>query len=165
MRTDLMLRGAELLEADAINPEGVKFNLSVWAADARMDLSTPFSRMEEHLRYKPDTVIPVNCGTQACAMGLFAISGAFAKEGLSYRISDGRLEPIIGDGFITESNWLAAMQLFDISEEESFELFSGEKYPLDQRKGAAAELAVAARMREMVAEHLKMNTGVINQTD
>jgi len=160
-----MLRGAELLEADAVNPEGIKFNLNVWAADASVDLSKPFSQVPQIKQYKEDTVIPVNCGTQACAFGLFVLSGAFKKEGLTYQIRDGRLVPVMTTALFTVDNWNAAMQLFDLAEEQAFELFNSDKYPIYQRTGAIAELAVATRMRKMAAEHLKMNAGVINQTD
>lgn len=167
MRTDLMLRGAELLEADAVNPEGIKFDLGIWAADARIGLNVGDYEANQAFKYKSDTVVPVNCGTQGCAMGLFAISGAFKHEGLSYYILDGVLEISIKGGFYQQrfTGFEAASQLFDIEEPEAQELFSARSYPFNQRKGTAAELAVAARMRQMVTDHLSKNAGIINQKD
>jgi len=172
MRTDLMLKGADLLEADALNPEGIKFDLNTWAADARVDLTEPFG--VNGLRtfgYKEDAVIPINCGTQACAAGLFALSGAFKDQGFSYEITnDGRLRLAIQtrDAFGIRTvlhDWEAVAHLFAIEEPQAWKLFSADNYPPTQRKGAVGELAVAARMREMVAEHLARNAGVINQSD
>jgi len=156
MREDLLLRGANLLEEDALNPEGIKFNLGTWAADAKIDLAagyrTPDARQFD---YHEDQVVPVNCGTQACAFGLFAISGAFKDEGLSYAIYDGKLQPVLKVGSQTYLNWDAVAILFDIGQEKGWQLFSADFYDQDLRKGAAAEIAVATRMREMVANNNK----------
>src|SRR6266403_4799676 len=100
MRADLLRRGAELLEADANNPEGIKFDLGTWAADARINLATGYRdpRDKQLYKYKDNEVVPVNCGTQACAFGLFALSGAFKEEGLGYKIIDGKLRPMLKKG-------------------------------------------------------------------
>jgi len=164
MRTDLMLRGAALLEADAANPNGVKFNLATWAADSRVDFEIIFFDGEREYKFPENEPVAVNCGTQACAFGLFAISGAFKKEGLDYVLLDGLVTPKLtlaaGTIFL---GWEAVYQLFDITEQESMHLFSSVAY--NKQKGATAELEVAKRMREMVVDHLNKNAGVINQSD
>lgn len=161
MRKDLLLRGAELLEADALNPEGIQFNLGTWATDARINLATGY-RTKDAIQYdyKKEQAIPVNCRTQACAFGLFAISGAFKDEGLSYVITEGKLRPMLTVGSHTHTDWDAVITLFDISVGYSWRLFSAEFYKKDQRQGATAELAVAARIRQLVAnDSLEVNEG------
>lgn len=152
MRDDLLLKGAELLEADAANPEGIKFDLGTWAADARIDLPTAYRTANaRQFDYQDEQKIPLNCGTQACAFGLFAINGAFKDEGLSYTISSGKLRPVLKVGRFTYLDWDAVTNLFDIGTGDAWRLFSAEYYPGDQRQGAAAELAVAGRIRSLVA--------------
>lgn len=148
MRKDLLIKGAEVLEADAVNPEGIKFNLSTWASDARIDLATAYSDPSTRQYYYKDAeVVPVNCGTQACAMGLFAISETFKDEGLSYETVGGKLRPILKQGILTYRDWEAVTHLFDINTSDSWRLFSSEYY--DRRTGAPAEMEVAARMRHL----------------
>jgi len=65
-----LLKLADLLEADAKNKKGVKFDLGTWG---NLNEGTP----EEEV---------ISCGTTACAAGLAAMSGAFKKEGLGYRL-------------------------------------------------------------------------------
>jgi|SRR5882672_5514193 len=153
MRADLLLRGAEALEADAANPEGIKFDLGTWAADARIDLVHSYLTPEirKKYQYTQGEVIPVNCGTQACAFGLFALSGAFKEEGLSYIIVAGTLRPILKRGQQTFLEWDAVNELFNIDDGQSQRLFSAANYDQDQRQGATAELAVAARIRRLIA--------------
>ncbi len=95
MRTDLLLRFADLLEADANNPEGVKFDLGAWAQDSRLDLNKMSPDEVEQLLY-PTTIetVPVNCGTAACALGLAAISGAFKDE----------IIPVKGEGGMVDTD-------------------------------------------------------------
>lgn len=153
MRADLLLRGAEVLEADANNPEGIKFDLGTWAADARVDLASGYldRATKNKYKYKEDEVVPVNCGTQACAFGLFALSGAFKEEGLSYIIIAGTLRPVLKRGQNTFYEWDAVNELFNIEDGQSQRLFSAVNYNPDQRQGATAELAVAARIRQLIA--------------
>lgn len=155
MRTDLLLRLADLLEADAANPTGVKFDLSSWAQDAWF--STPeaenavwFDTLAKH--YDIDTkAIPVDCNTAACAMGLAAISGAFKDEGLTwgmvslYEEGKGRLIPVFGEA----EGFEAACSLFGIDCDTANQLFDPNYYI--EKKGAAAELEVVARLRALVA--------------
>lgn len=152
MKIDLLLRLADLLEADAHNPEGVKFSLDTWAQDAGLeDPNIAFDKSEE-LAYDADLkVIPVNCNTAACAMGLAAISGAFAAEGLKWKLQplgdDDKaiLIPVINDF----EGFQAATVLFDIDNETANQLFSSSHYKAS--KGQDAELMVATRLRNLVA--------------
>ncbi len=160
MRADLLLRGAEVLEADANNPEGIKFDLGTWVADARINLVNGYlTEDREKYKYKDNEVIPVNCRTQACAFGLFALSGAFQEEGLGYKIISGALQPMLkkdGQEFLA---WDAVNLLFDIDDGQSQRLFSAANYEQDHRQGATAELAVAARIRRLIA------TGSVDQAE
>lgn len=146
-RSDLLIRGAELLEADAANPTGVRFDLGSWSQ--RFDAATG---EKEDWDTKP-TEIPVSCGTSACAMGLFAISGAFKDQGLKVSYTNSYRGD--GSGFMMVPHcrgyegFAAAQELFGITEEEADRLFNPDAY--NARTGAVAELQVAERMRDLAA--------------
>lgn len=123
-----LLKLAGLLEANAKNKKGVRFNLTTWG----------FVEDEEQ---------PISCGTTACAMGLAAVSGAFARQGLKCRIRYGGID--IGFG----RRWdpmIAARRLFEIDDHEASRLFISTG-GLCAITGAAGELAVAKRIRDFVA--------------
>jgi hypothetical protein len=98
-----LLKLAELLEADAKNPAGIKFDMGEWG-------------------WISDPENPVSCGTTACAMGLAALSGAFKRTGLKYEMPGYfRMEitmPGARDGIAS------AMKLFEISRAEAEYLFA-----------------------------------------
>lgn len=132
-----LLKLADLLEADAKNKAGVKFNLgTVIDVDAAPEKGKP---------------VELNCGTSACAMGLAAISGEFKRHGLSYKIlTNGIVETTI-DGRVRRYD-RAAMTIFGISMDEADFLFTPSFYPCDMDlRGAAAERYVAKRIRDFVA--------------
>lgn len=135
MHTDRLLKLAELLEADAVNPTGVKFDLRGWG-EAHTDL--PLS---------------ISCNTQACAFGLAVLSGAFAEFGLS-NIAVHPDEIIIPGMPSGADNFQAAAELFDIGLHQAGHLFDPDFYEDGKTEGAEAELEVARRIREMVADHL-----------
>ena len=121
-----LLKLADLLEADAKNKKGVRFDMAGWGEVT-------------------DETAPVSCGTQACAMGLAGLSGAFKRAGLEAVIRFGSVgfewkgEPVNG--------FDAAVSLFNISEEEADHLFS----PRGKNdEGAAGERAKAKEIREFV---------------
>lgn len=147
MREDLLLRLAGLLEADAANPTGVKFNLDHWAVDAGMPEAAVQDR--GNFLYPLGTkVIPLDCRTAACAMGLAALSGAFKDDGLDWRIT--------GGGYVMptfrsiDEGFQAAEALFQITYREAEHLFASDFYPEGSRKGHKGELAVAKRIRDFV---------------
>jgi hypothetical protein len=128
-----LLKLADLLEADAKNKNGIKFDLSLVVASARAPLE----------RWIP----AVDCGTKACAIGLWGLSGKF--KGVSYG-ADGwpRYERSVGLG--------AAMKYFQLERHESEWLFLDWEYPSNSPKtGAAGERAVAKRIRDFVAGKIK----------
>ncbi len=156
MKVDLLLRLADLLEADAANPNGVCFDLSDWSHPMSADLKA--SNDDETWARDMD-VIPVNCNTAACAVGLAAISGAFEAEGLRWKI-----EPTFGDesrlrGFLVPFvegqphmvGFHAAKVVFDLTDVEVFSLFDPDHYAYEKRKGAESEREVARRIRALVA--------------
>ncbi len=136
-----LMKLADLLEADAKNKKGVKFNLCTVVTPSR-GLSLDSKE------------VPVSCGTQACAMGLAAISGAFKRAGLFYRIDAGLKMLFVEttmNGLVTEYDDAAA-ELFDITVDEAGFLFSPNYYPRRLPKtGARGERIVAKRIRDFVA--------------
>jgi len=136
MHADRLIKLAELLEADAINPKGIKFDLGVWG------------------EAETGSAVSLSCGTHACAMGLAVLSGAFDEFGLFNRGRSGDdtsliIPAIMGKDFMV-TGYQAAGKLFEILHGEACHLFSPDSY--DLTKGADAELDVATRIREFVAD-------------
>jgi hypothetical protein len=127
-----LLKLADLLEADAANECGIKFDLGLWA-------STEGNQKAPEL----------NCGTTACAVGLACISGAFKRQGLTYTSEWGGIWPHF-DGL---REWEAVEAFFGLSASESEFLFvDSHYYRVDlPTVGAAGERAVAKRIRDFVA--------------
>lgn len=125
-----LLKLADLLEADAKNKKGIKFDLGTWG-------------------YVKDGTKPVSCGTKACAMGLAALSGAFKRHGLSYTLDGGFVDISIGG---IHGGFSSGAKLFDISFDESHWLFDPMSYPASARTtGVSGEKLVAKRIRDFVA--------------
>lgn len=138
MKVNLLERLAVLLEADANNPEGIKFNLGTWGELA-----------DGHpIEFQPR--LEVNCGTTGCALGLAALSGAFKDEGLKAKIGYFAIIPQFWDGdkFVADG-FSSAVALFDISLRQAKQLFDPDFY----RKtiGREAELEVVSRIRHLIA--------------
>lgn len=141
-----LLKLADLLEADAKNKKGIKFDLSTWAAPSDSNwMSRTFDK-------KLDTV-PVDCGTTACAVGLACISGAFKRAGLTHAYR----RPWVGSGWMLQpkfdgsKDFKAVQKLFEINQQSAEFLFSASEYPDDKTEGAKAERFVAKRIRDFVA--------------
>lgn len=129
-----LLKLATLLEKDAANPTGAKFDLAFWAQRPGSDL---FPRQLKKL----------DCKTAACAVGLACLSGAFKKDGLTWKSAstENNIQPI----YKGRKDFSAVDTFFGIDRSESMRLFAARSYRVTQ--GAAGELAVASRIREMVA--------------
>lgn len=138
MEKKRLLKLARLLEEDAKNKTGIKFDLGVIGAPSGPE---GWKRTE----WEP----AVDCGTAACAVGLACLSGAFKRAGLGYvrRLSN-QIEPI----YRGVTGWGAETSFFGITSKESEFLFNSCSYPWDQRKGAVGERAVAKRIRKFVAD-------------
>lgn len=137
MNKHRLLKLADLLEADAKNRKGIKFDLNV------VGMAT----------YDDDNkTAKLDCGTSACAMGLAAISGAFKSAGLSYKITDGWFNnincTINGRARMYDS---AAKKIFGITSREADFLFTPSEYGDCPITGAAGERYVAKRIRDFVA--------------
>lgn len=139
MKKQRLLKLAALLEADAKNRKGLKFDLGTWGESQK------------------DTPVAVACHTTACAMGLAALSGAFARQGLTYKVS----KVSEGDKFLALRQYInirhgdfvddeAAASLFGIEMHEAVWLFLPEYYK-GTTKGREGELKVAKRIRDFVA--------------
>lgn len=135
MNKTRLLKLAALLEADAKDQKGAKFDLTIWGN--MIDLDKPMS-----------------CGTVACAMGLAVASGIFKKDGLTnYTLNDGDAR-LYAHSLIpfykNESGFHAAAKLFNISYNDANWLFGAEWYPNEVMIGAEGELTVAKRIRVYV---------------
>src|SRR3990167_5294574 len=121
-----LLKLADLLEADAKNKKGIRFDMGRWG-------------------FVLDEKQPLSCGTSACAMGLAALSGTFKRAGLGTKI-EYRFLRFTWNGRVVNGH-TAGRRLFQIKESESFKLFGG-----DDRltEGAAAERAKAKQIRKFV---------------
>jgi len=141
-----LLKLADLLEADAKNKKGVKFDLSLWAKVDDLDYST-----------SPD-VIEVGCQTTACAIGLACISGAFKLSGLAYDLV--AKESSGGNNIVPRyrnyRDFPAIQKFFGITEDQADHLFLDSSYADSRCRGARGERAVAARIRSLVAGRLEV---------
>ena len=134
-----LLKLADLLEADAKNKKGIKFDLGTWGYT---EASNPFADDA------PDPA--VSCGTTACAMGLAAISGAFKRQGLKATISQRPTGKYIAVRLGRREGLSAATKLFGITMRVSEWLFLESGYRTDIN-GAKGERVVANRIRDFVA--------------
>jgi hypothetical protein len=152
MHVERLIRLAELLEADAANPTGLKFDLEHWGAPAEysgVNFEGREALLEQGIALKEVSKQIVNCNTAACAVGLAVLNEAFKEEGLTGSINyNGELIP----SFNGNEGWGAVRYFFDIEVPCSEQLFSADAYPAHKRKGAEAELAVAKRIRELVSD-------------
>lgn len=149
MNIERLIRLAELLEADAANPTGLKFDLGFWAAPVEFSgkaFSERDKLVEGGLKLTEVSKTIVNCNTAACAVGLAVLSEAFADQGLTGTINEcnGELIP----KFEHNDGWHAVQYFFDINGDDAERLFSSGSYSVS--KGAAAEEAVALRIRRYV---------------
>lgn len=141
-----LLKLADLLERDARRKRGIQFNLNTWAAPSGAKLN--FAGSEPSL----------DCNTNACAMGLACLSGAFKRAGLSFfvRKSPGLksfLIPTMPDPeWGTCGGFGAAAVLFKIGIDEAEFLFDPVEYPRKFWKGAIGERVVAKRIRKFVSD-------------
>ena len=122
-----LLKLADLLEADAKNKKGIQFDMTDWGT------------VSDHKK-------PLSCGTQACAMGLAALSGAFKRAGLEAKIDEGGYLRFKWKGRHVKG-FDAGRHLFDIDEYESdmlFGLHGGET------EGSKVERAKAKQIRRFV---------------
>jgi len=127
-----LLKLAALLEADAKNKKGVKFDLGIWGRSDDPEL----------------TPVSVSCGTTACAVGLAVVSGAFKRSGLfNAAVVPGRIVP----GFDNKFGFGAVEAFFDLAQREAAFLFYHASYPVSFRTGAKGERFVAKRIRQFVA--------------
>jgi hypothetical protein len=129
-----LLKLRDLLLKDARRKNGIKFDMFDWGTS-----KTPEPKMD--------------CGTQACALGLAAISGEFKRQGLDFRVFNH--EPDDSDEYglditlhgVTNDNFFIGAKVFDIPYELSQVLFS----PSGQNtQGAVAERELAKHIASIV---------------
>lgn len=151
MNKDRLTRMVDLLKRDAADPTGVKFDLGMWAAPAQRGAT----RWPSGDGAPP---IAASCDTKACAFGLAAISGEFAKDGLTYMFG-----PVHADGTATllplfdgVDCFDAAAAFFDITYSDATYLFDPECYEETPQK-AEGELFVAQRISDFIAGDVDHN--------
>lgn len=131
----------KLLEQDAKNKKGIKFDLAV--------VGRP-SDYAEYSNGAAPRAVPLDCGTTACAMGLAALSGKFKEDGLSYKINE--------QNSYIELKWKgrvnfyvdAAVKLFGISRAQASYLFDPYSYNFNQCEGAKGERTVIRRIKNIL---------------
>lgn len=129
-----LLKLADLLDENAKNKKGIRYNHGRWGTIANENE-------------------PVSCGTQACALGLAAISGAFRRNGLGYKVNDTGWVSFTIDK-APHNPLYAANKIFDVDERLYDRIFVN---PPRNTKGvlvevgAQAEKAVARNIRKIVA--------------
>lgn len=154
MNVERLERLASLLERDAANETGVKFDLGTWASPG--DSSKAWHDNSELPR--------VDCGTSACALGLAAISGEFEADGLTaiYEpFASASVDPVTGkprayhlypaykthpEGY-QYLGFDAGEHFFDITDDDAKYLFDPDCYA-NTILGADGEREVALRIRE-----------------
>lgn len=133
-----LLKLADLLEADASNERGVKFDLGTWAR--KLDRRS----FPKHLK-------KLDCNTSACAVGLACLSGVFKEEGLHWVSLASEDENNIIPLFGIEEGFSAVQYFFGLTYRQSEWLFLDHEYPTEERQGQRGERAVAKRIRDFVA--------------
>jgi hypothetical protein len=136
MNKKRLLKLAYLLEADAKKKKGIRFDLASWG-------------------YVSDDAMPLSCGTTACAAGLAAVSGAFKRSGLSYRLDGCAIKITLNGQCRDRGGWkgsfLSAIKFFDLSKDEGQFLFVDRFYAGLPKSKAEGEIVVAQRIRDFVA--------------
>lgn len=162
MNTERLRQLANLLHADAANPNGVKFDLGVWASPGDP------TKTDEATSYKFDEPLPdldlahfdgakvkpiqVSCNTFACALGLAALDPEFQKQGLSYTFLHGHRDVWVGNMIPTfdgEMGWDAGAKFFGITVDDSRYFFDPDCYASTPRE-AEGELFVAQRVENFI---------------
>lgn len=146
-----LLKLADMLEADAKNTKGLKFDLEhvgIPSAFFETDFDETFGLPD----FKPE----VSCGTTGCAMGLAAISGEFKKAGLSFMMRDDNIVVTAINGHGVDYIF-AAERVFGLKQIGASFLFNPDWYPQSKIKGAVGERFVAKRIRSLVAGTHKKN--------
>ena len=144
MNTEALLKLAELLEEDAANPTGVKFDLGTWG-------KVPKPGVVDWLLWRSPRL---DCGTKACAIGMACLHPWFNERGLKAApadLSKGCIYPVCVEGDFSLHGFHGVAHFFGISHNEAFRLFSDESYQHREQLSTAGELAVAARIRQLVA--------------
>ncbi len=137
-----LLKLADLLEADATNKKGIKFDLGGWGS-AR----------------KKKRTVDMSCGTTACAMGLAVLSGEFEKYGLFNVRDDNTICPAMKTG---EVGFGAATALFGISNVHAEWLFYAGYYLPEEWTKSRGERTVAKRIRDFVAGNFPSDVEIVS---
>lgn len=135
MNKKRLLKLADLLEQDAKNKKGIKFDMRTWGMAV------------------DEETVGHSCGTVACAMGLAVVSGIFKEDGLCNAYGEVHLGKTfathIMPKFAGHTGFDAAALLFGIHIQDAHHLFSDGAYE-GEVTGAKGERRVAERIRKFV---------------
>ena len=135
-----LLKLAAMLEADAKNKKGIKFDLEIVASASITNFSVTTAEF-------PDGKQPtLDCETAACAIGLACLSGKF--KGLSYSITKLGFFNVVVNGHT--ASFESSYKIFDLTVSEGEWLFVPWSYDKSP-KGAKGERLVAKRIRDFVS--------------
>lgn len=146
MHADRLTLLADVLERDAalpISDENPLFDLGDWA----------YQKLER----EGNLPTQLTCATTACAIGRAMLMPEFRALGLGTFLSDeddnnDRDTPrVIIPQFNGSQGWYAVSKFFDIHGDMAEQLFSGNYYDSEESTGPEGMLAVAARIRRVVA--------------
>lgn len=135
LKTNRLSRLADLLERYDGAPNAPAFDLENWG-------SVTVKRRGFLWLQKAE------CHTHACAVGLACLSGAFAADGLTFKLDpdiNGGLEPV----FASHAGYPAVQAFFGLTEKQAANLFSVDAYD-GATRGPEAAKAVAARIRALI---------------
>ena len=130
---DLVEQHAAELERDTPPVDLPKFDLALWGCAVN---SRP----------------KMDCGTQACAIGLACLSDAFAGEGFTYRADGMGLIPVLIGPHCheVETGWNAVEEFFGISPLTARKLFGKDWYSNGPTDGPLAARRVASRITRLL---------------
>lgn len=108
----------------------------------------------------------VNCGTEACAIGVAVLSGVFKAEGFtytaekfkSYRGSITDLTPVYSaPSGMRYLGWEAVNEFFELKDDQAHNLFAKVAYEEGESLGPDALRAVATRINDMLVMNAAPN--------
>lgn len=163
MNVERLTHLRDLLRADAANPQGVRFDLGVWASPRAGDPSYRLASDPIYITHELRDVEVVNaptmsCDTFACALGLACLDPVFQAQGLRFTVSprgNGQSAWMIPT-FGTDDTFAAGAAFFDIDIDDSEYLFDPSCYD-GTPKEAEGELFVAQRVDDFLNGYIDEN--------
>lgn len=141
LKVERLTRLADLLEKYEESDTDPQFSLDAWGRSEITRRGALWWRTE------------LVCHTQACAVGLACLSGAFASDGLSWRQEGNNIIPIFRTGAYQVAEWKAVEEFFGLTATQAERLFDGGAYDGAIYGPDAAKL-VAKHIRALIAAQI-----------